>query len=222
MKNTNKICDFLDDALTGLSQIVVKDVERDLISKRAAFYKARFMLYGYDDREPYNINAISDYCARLYSGTASKGLCLMGQPGRGKTLAFSIMKKLFRLRIYQAADLVELWQIHGAKNRYEIYEMLKGNYSDRQQSAIDCLWRDRCIDDIGTEPTLNDYGTIQEVIDTIIQKCASEFVDCGARTHMAVNLTPEMFITRYGVRTESRLHQMCHVITLRGEDRRKV
>jgi len=222
-KKAINLKDVVSDGLSGLSEIVANDVPDDVIKSRTEFYKERFMHHGYDDREPYNLRVISEYCAELYSGTSrsQKGLCLMGLTGRGKTLAFSIMKKLFRLRVYQAADLVELWQVHGVKNRYEIYELLKGNYSDRGQPAIDVLWRDRCIDDIGTEPILNEFGTKQEVIDTIIQKCCNEFRDCGARTHMAVNLTPKMFIERYGVRAESRLHQMCHVVTLRGNDRRR-
>jgi hypothetical protein len=141
--------------------------------------------------------------------------------GRGKSFAFKIMKKLFRLRVYQASELVEQWQVFGVKQRYQLYEMLNGNYSDRGQPEIDKLWRDCCIDDIGTEPILNEYGTKQEVLDTIIQKRTRDFEDSGARTHLAINLNPEMLRERYGVRFESRLHQICHVVTLRGDDRRK-
>lgn len=223
MKKEINLRDMVSDGLSGLSELAPNVIDEDIIKTRTAFYKARFMHHGYDDREPYNLRVISEYCAELYSGTgnAQKGLCLMGLTGRGKTLAFDVMKKLFRLRVYQAADLVELWQVHGVKNRYEIYDLLKGNDTNRGQPEIDRLWRDRGIDDIGTEPTLNDFGTKQEVLDTIIQKCCKEFQECGARTHMAVNLTPKMFIERYGVRAESRLHQMCHVVTLRGDDRRR-
>ena len=128
---------------------------------------------------------------------------------------------LFRTRIYHAADLVEFWQVCGVRDRNDLYKMLMGNFSDRGQPEIDKLWRDCCIDDIGVEPTLNEFGTKQEVLDTIIQKRTRDFEDTGARTHLAINLTPSMIKERYGARFESRLSQLCHVITLKGHDRRK-
>lgn len=216
-----KITDALNESLEDLQKSQVSEVDREIIIKRANFYYRRFMSYGYDDKEPYNLKTISWYCAKLYSGAVTKGLCLVGGTGLGKTFAFKIMQNLFRMRIYHAADIVDLWQNFGVKNRYELYDMLKGNYSDRGQPEIDRLWRDCCIDDIGVEPCLNEYGTKQEVLDTIIQKRTREFEDTGARTHMAINLTPEKIKERYGARFESRLHQICYVITLRGQDRRK-
>ena len=214
----------LQDAVDGIQNASNQpEVTPERFQKSVDFYRSRFIHHGYDDREPFNVTAITRYCAHLYHGTTAKGLCLIGETGRGKTFAFKIMKKLFMLRIYQANDLVEMWQRCGVKDRDDFWKELLGHRPtfDNIPDYIKDLWRDICIDDAGAEPTLNEYGTKMEVLDTIIQRRTRMFEDYGARTHLAINLTPEMIQDRYGKRFESRLHQLCHVIELRGDDRRK-
>jgi DNA replication protein DnaC len=199
------------------------EVTEETINRYTEFYKGRFIHHGYDNREPYNMNIMARYCARYYSGIESKGLCLIGEPGRGKTYAFKIMAKLFNKesKMFPANVLIDKWEVYGVKERSEFFNLLKGHKPTQERREIARTWRDCIIDDIGTEPTLNDYGTKREVIDTIIQHRTREFEDSGARTHMSMNLSLDGIQNRYGPRFVSRVHQLCHVVVLKGSDRRR-
>jgi len=226
----------LNGALESFNPANEPEVDQETINRFTAHYKERFTHYGYDNREPYNFNAIARYCALLYAGNMKKGLCLVGDAGRGKTFAFRIMENLFRLRMFSSIELKSRYKVLGDAKRQALYDEMKGNYSNRNQPAIDCLWKDCCIDDIGTETTIVDYGEREECIDTIVQHRSREFEISGARTHMSFNilleplkdaqgnqLSPkgESAQERYGARFVSRVHQMCFVIVLRGNDRRR-
>lgn len=222
-------------ALKQIKSADQPDISDDMIERYTDHYKRRFTHYGYDGEEPRNLHAVSRYCAMLYSGSMKKGLCLVGDAGRGKTFAFRIMENLFRLRIFSAIDLKSRYKVLGDTKRYELYKEMAGNYSDRGQPAIDQLYRDCCIDDIGTETTIVDYGEREECIDTIVQHRNREFETSGARTHMSFNILLEPIIKdgkqisppgasaqeRYGARFVSRVYQMCHVVVLKGNDRRR-
>jgi len=227
--------DVFKDALKSIIHADEPNITDELIERYTTHYKGRLGHYGYDDREPRNLHAISRYCAMLYAGNMKKGLCLVGDAGRGKTFAFRIMQKLFRLRMYSAVELKGRYKALGDTKRYELYQEMAGNYSNRDQPKIDCLWRDCCIDDIGTEGTIVNYGEREECIDSIVQHRNREFESTGARTHMSFNVLLEPIMQdgkqisapgasaqeRYGARFVSRVHQMCHVVVLSGNDRRR-
>jgi DNA replication protein DnaC len=196
-------------------------VDESTIKRYTEFYKKKLLEHGYDNREPFNTNAVARYFANYFYGSTKKGLCLIGDTGRGKTFAFRIMKRLLATRIFEAETLVDRWQIYGPHNRKEIYKELTGHYPHHERLEIARNWRDCIIDDIGTEPILNEFGTKREVIDSIIQRRTREFEEFGARTHISTNLSLNQLQERYGKRFVSRLNQICHIVVLKGEDRRE-
>ena len=163
--------------------------------------------FGFDEKAPANFTAVAKYKFALLNGRAKKGLCLMGRPGTGKTLAM----KFINGGGYRAQSLVRL-------------------YTDNPE-----LFEDRCygipeynvqvpiltIDDLGAEPTLNYYGTKVEVMDDVVSRRAVLFCDCGHLLNLTTNLQPEELDERYGPRLFSRIREMCNVVIFQGPDRRK-
>jgi hypothetical protein len=196
------------------------------IEKYTKFYEARLAAYGYDDREPRNRATLARYCAKYFSGCIDKGLALVGDTGRGKTCGMRIMSKLFGWRWYDSCELVEQWQQLGVKNRADMWKELKGyNCSTSWPAGFEQCWKDIVIDDIGTEPTLNEYGTKLEVIEQIINRRVKEYENTQAFTFLTFNLIQKgdderSIQGRYGARLLSRLNQVCYVVKLDGPDRR--
>jgi hypothetical protein len=207
----------------GNTQVPPEDIE-----KYTRFYDARLAAYGYDDAEPKNREALARYCAKYFSGCMPKGLALIGDTGRGKTFGLRLMAKLFGWRWYDACDLVDTWQKLGVKNRADLWKDLKGyNCSTSWRDGYEHCWKDIVIDDMGTEPTLNEYGTKLEVSEQIINKRVKEYEQNQAFTFMTLNLvqtdeplTERSIQGRYGKRFLSRLNQICYVVQLKGTDRR--
>jgi hypothetical protein len=198
------------------------------IEKYTRFYDARLAAYGYDDEAPKNRLTLARYCAKYYAGAMPKGLALIGDTGRGKTFGMRLMAKLFGWRWYEAPDLVDTWQQLGVKNRADLWKDLKGyNCSTSWPDGYQHCWKDIVIDDIGTEPTLNEYGTKLEVLGQVIDKRVKAYENNQAYTFLTFNLvkaddplSDKSIQGRYGKRVLSRLEQICHVVKLDGKDRR--
>ena len=201
-------------------------LDDDTLKKYIDFYASRLAAYGYDDKSG-NRAMLARFCAKYFANATPKGLALVGDTGRGKTLFFKIFSKLFGLRMYTAPELVERWQRLGIDGREDLFTELRGNAAPyAYPEGYENCWKDIVIDDVGTEPTLNDFGTKLEVIDAIITRRVLEFESTQAMTFITCNLKLEgagadSIAGRYGARLESRLHQICHVVALKGNDRRK-
>ncbi len=203
------------------SNAAESSIER--IRELTTFFAGRYRARGYDDSEKRNMEILARWTARHYAGCAEKGLALFGDVGRGKTFGMECLAKIRGLRVIQARDLVHIWSELG-------HDGVKAHLNGIYQPSHDPFWADVVIDDIGTEPTLNEYGTKREVMDDVLQMRVDAYHRAGALTCLTFNLPLEpvpgkpesdCVANRYDERFLSRLHEICHVMSLSGPDRRR-
>ena len=201
------------------------DEDKAKVKTATAFFRDRLVAHGFDNREPWNSQVIAKYTAQHLLGCNRKGLAIFGAPGRGKTAAMRVFGKMRGVRMAGARDIVEEFRKH-TDNRNDFWAWIRNQYI----TGHDPFWRDLIIDDIGTEPTLNEYGTKQEVIDSVINNRYEALMNDEALTLMTFNLPMEPVSNaapadsirgRYGERFLSRVHEMCHVVHFRGPDWRQ-
>lgn len=149
------------------------------------------------------------YLHRKYN-QAERGLLMTGDVGSGKTLW---LEKFAGCKIRNAASLVETYQ----DSKEVFYDIL-----EPQLYTIlpDGYW-DLAIDDIGEEPTLNDFGTKLEVIAEALSVRYRVFRRHGGKTYITTNMNLESIKKRYGSRIESRLHEMATHIIFTCTDQRR-
>lgn len=128
-----------------------------------------------------------------------KGLCLVGDPGRGKsTILTGILPVLFYehyrkiIRPFQASDIPD---------------------------SIRSILQKRIImlDDVGTEIQCSEWGERYEGFNRILDNAEAEMKILLFTT----NLTGEQIITRYGIRAWERINRLCSVVRFKGESLRK-
>ncbi len=129
-----------------------------------------------------------------------KGLQLMGDPGRLKTVIATLVFPVlyhhlygFTIRPVDAGDI----ETEEAVSRFE-------------QSPI------IIIDDIGTELPINDYGIKRESIKYLINFCEKK----SKLLIMTSNFSSELTKSRYGIRTTDRLDLLCEAVWFGGESLR--
>jgi DNA replication protein DnaC len=122
------------------------------------------------------------------------GLILGGNVGGGKTFFFLSIG----IKIIESVALANLGK--GALTWIK-------DYADGQQI---------CIDDLGREPTVNEYGNKSEILADVIAYREAR----GYRTHFTTNLTGPEISARYGDRAVSRLMN-CKRHELKTPNRRK-
>ena len=81
---------------------------------------------------------------------------------------------------------------------------------------------DLCIDELGDEPVLNDYGTKLDVMADAIMTRYNLFTRNGAKTLVSTNKAPDELERRYGTRVISRLYEMTTLIEFVGKDQRRL
>jgi DNA replication protein DnaC len=120
------------------------------------------------------------------------GLLLTGSAGVGKTF----LMQCLGIRIYNADSIVD----YGLSEIYKWYEFTDGG------API-------CIDDVGTERTVSEYGNKDDVLKSVL---AHRNDRQQGITHITTNLDAEGIAQRYGERTLSRMLGMCKAFSLEG------
>jgi len=127
---------------------------------------------------------------------SGRGVLVAGRTGAGKTFLFQTLGR----RIVTAAEICS-W---GLARIWEFHEQWDG----------DTL----CIDDLGAEGVVSEWGVKDDLMKTIIAHRAER--QKGV-THVTTNLDARQIRDRYGDRTLSRLIGMCRCHRLDGRDRRR-
>lgn len=140
--------------------------------------------------------------------TNDKGLMLMGDCGRGKSLILNyVLPVLFRMynrnvRPVHAQDLGRTFP-YSTTNETYLDRLLQTNFP--------------IIDEIGVEPMMNDYGEKTEGLNMIL--------NVAERYHRPVfistNLSELQLLDRYGERTVDRLAHLCRTVHFKGDSLRK-
>ncbi len=164
------------------------------------------------------INIVSLYFARderffkyCTNGSFHKGIYLVGRCGVGKTLIMTAAKAL---RIPEGKfGFISCNQV---VNEYNTKGRERGGIIEVQKY----MKRSWCFDDLGTEPMGNSYGK-EDVFTTLLTQRAELYTSNQMRTFITSNFVPDDLQARYGERIVSRIHQMCNIIAIGGNDRRK-
>ena len=151
-------------------------------------------------RRGYRFNSASLEALRLYM--AGYGLFIHGSVGTGKTMFFRT------LRTFDGGE-VAVFSMHDILGRTE---------GDIREMMDELAFREVLLDDIGAEPTFNNYGVKFDILAYIIERrMASE-----ERTHFTTNLKKSEIKDRYGIRIIDRITEMCKSVEFSGASNRAV
>ena len=147
------------------------------------------------------------------TNTEDKGLMLIGDCGRGKSLILNyVLPVLFRMLgrnviPVHAQDFSKIFPAHYYPNPL------------RPDTYLDKLLQSKfpIVDELGVETMMNDYGEKVEGFNMLL--------NMAERYHRPVfvstNLTERQILDRYGERTVDRLAHLCRTVHFSGDSLRK-
>lgn len=147
-----------------------------------------------------------------------RGLALIGTPGIGKTLFMEAMERISDVKIWKPEYI-----LHRARMGYSIEpfytnkpEYRTSEYAGAGQGCtvykINTVF---CFDGVGDRNSIwMDYGTRKSPFEDILYMRG----DTRQKTHLTSNMTDEDFVQMYGQRTWSRVHAICEIFVLIGQD----
>ena len=151
---------------------------------------------------------------RWMMNTEGKGLLLMGNCGRGKSvIASGVIPVLFRMR-----GLI-LHPVHAQDMHKPTPQQPYLGYGQRPETWLDFLQRTGfpIIDELGSEMQFNDYGEKCEGFNLVVN-AAERY---NRPMFITTNLTEEQILSRYGERTLDRLRHLCLTVKFVGDSLRK-
>lgn len=128
------------------------------------------------------------------------GVLLSGNAGVGKTFLMKCLAPRGKNFVRPVSRIME----YGLQGLHIWYDWTDG--------------KDICIDDLGAETTLSEYGNKDELIARVITHRAERQ---DGRTSITTNLNSKQISERYGDRTLSRLRGMCKTFHMDGQSHRK-
>jgi len=137
------------------------------------------------------------------------GLLISGECGVGKTFLARIILKILNCYDYHEISLGS--GINGVKKLFD-------DESECNYYNVPLL-----LDDLGSEPQVNDYGVKHDVMSEFIFDWHARWVNATYRPLLIIttNLNAADVQDRYGVRTMSRLGEICMFWRMPGGDKRK-
>lgn len=148
-----------------------------------------------------------------------KGILLCGGVGTGKSIImqafkkYTGMNKINSFQYHTAIDIIDNVNISGVN----YLEKFNNNFSGNKPNPITCY-----IDDIACKnEVVKNYGTEISVIEQLISIRYNIFARFRKLTHFSTNIIPAGLKEFYDERIIDRLREMCNIITLPGESRRK-
>lgn len=183
---------FLEVCKSVIPEFVVDDLNRKVISK---FFQYTFRMPEFE-QDGMSLN---------------KGLLLLGPYGTGKTELFMIMQKAMALLksplVFQAKVMWEIAQ-QFTKEGFEATEIVKGH----------CFFDEMGLD--GREAVQN-FGNKVNISDVVVLSRYNDFKSNQVLSHFTSNKTLKELKEYLDGRSADRLLEMCNVIALTGESRRK-
>lgn len=146
--------------------------------------------------------------------TEGKGLLLMGNCGRGKSvIASGVIPVLFRMK----GKI--LHPVHAQDMHKPTPQQPYLCYGQRPETWLDFLQRTNfpIIDELGVEMQMNDFGEKCEGFNLVVN-AAERY---NRPLFITTNLTEEQILARYGERTLDRLGHLCKMVKFTGDSLRK-
>ncbi len=147
-----------------------------------------------------------------------KGIYLWGDTGTGKTLMLSLMLNVSR---YYGIGFRTATGEYPLIDKTARADEICDDYAEEGDLTKWVAYPSLCINDLGAEPDETLYmGNRRKVLRSIIEQRADR---ADRMTLITSNYPPdaEEIVQIYGYRVMSRIKQMCNVICLPGQDRRK-
>lgn len=147
-----------------------------------------------------------------------KGIYLYGNTGTGKTLMLSLMLNICR---YYKTGFSTATGDYPLIDKTARADEICDDYAEEGDLTKWVAYPSLCINDLGAEPAETLYmGNRRKVMRSIIEQRADR---ADRVTLFTSNFPPDSdeIVAMYGHRVRSRLQQMCNVICLPGQDRRK-
>lgn len=129
-----------------------------------------------------------------------KGICIIGQPGTGKTLLLETFGRLIRnlptaFKITDCPKASTEFSEHGAAQLHQ----WNGNW---------------LFDDLGQESKASYFGDKRELMHDVVFEKYNQWRRNGTITHFTSNHGKKYMTDRYGEHFYSRLSQMCNIVLL--------
>ena len=187
----------LADILAQLKNPSCEERAADVTAERLTAWAQQTAAHGYRHTEE-SLEAL-----RLY--LAGYGLLLMGGVGTGKTYFFRAVGAVLRSMGRTRPAIFTMMDTVGRK------------VDDVREYFNEMSAQEMVLDDIGAEPTFNEYGNRWDILPWLLEMR----IAASGRTHFTTNLTPEELEKRYGARTVDRLHEMAASVTYTGRSNRR-
>lgn len=158
----------------------------------------------------------------------SKGICLMGPVGVGKTYLMNFFRSnpLQSYVMPSCTKIENKWVNDSSKEPYLINDIgIIDHYSSQLKATIDepflHLQMGICFEDLGTRenPNQKRYGEEKNVMMEIILNRYAAKIPFN-QTHFTTNLDVAGIEHKYGTRVRDRMKEMCNLIILEGKSRR--
>ncbi len=172
-----------------------------------------FRSIGYRADVPQLYRALVDYGAAELDDLNTRGLCVKGDCGVGKTLGVQILAERFRWVFTSAAEYPRAYL---ENSRAAFDDIADGrDFFGRPARVV-------VIDDLGSEPrTTRRFGDELNVLEYVLERRYLMFRRCGARTIVTSNLSDGELARRYGARIDDRFNEMMDFVCANGESLRR-
>ena len=201
------------------------ELARFVVGRMPADYGHPFTV---DDSNRAVVNALCDYFTgnpRFESSgpdrSLSKGICLLGSVGTGKTT----LMRAFSRNKRQCFNVIPCRRVAAmfAADGHDVIEAFSQLHHEAFGDPRVFYQRQigYCFDDLGTEEEKKHYGNGVNVMADLILACYDRPEVPFHCRHITTYLTADEVESNYGARVRSRLREMFNMIQLGGEDRRK-
>ncbi len=172
-----------------------------------------FRSVGYRADVPRLYRVLVDYGAAELDDLNTRGLCVKGDCGVGKTLGVQILAERFRWVFTSAAEYPRAYL---ENSRAAFDDIADGrDFFGRPARVV-------VIDDLGSEPrTTRRYGDELNVLEYVLERRYGMFRRYGARTVVTTNLSDGELARRYGARIDDRVNEMMRFVTASGKSLRR-
>ena len=189
----------LEETLKNATHIKVRDYQRysfGTFEECKKLFKEAFMLVDKTTIEYKHLDEYNHIISWL-SDTKGKGLFLIGNCGRGKSVIVTgVLPLIFNAKKGKILKPIAARKLH--------------KITEYPSPFI-------VIDDIGTEEIVNDYGTKIDAVENAIFEAEDDL----KLLLLTSNLDASSIKERYGERIYDRIKRLCLVVFIRGESLRK-